>query len=66
MLRRSLIVVFTIMLISCGNDKSEIEENNQVLTLYTHRHYDTDKEIFKAFFDLALFGSLSGISSVWS
>lgn len=51
MLRRSLIVVFAIMLISCGNDKAEIknEENNQVLTLYTHRHYDTDKEIFKAF-----------------
>jgi len=51
MLKRSLIVVFTIMLISCGNDKTEIknEGNNQVLTLYTHRHYDTDKEIFKAF-----------------
>ncbi|NQY07464.1 MAG: Fe(3+) ABC transporter substrate-binding protein [Flavobacteriaceae bacterium] len=55
MIKRFLTLLFAIAIVSCaGEKKSEketekVEEKEQFITLYTHRHYDTDKEIFKKF-----------------
>lgn len=46
-------LMFIALLFSCGNNEkqpteSSVEEKKEI-TLYTHRHYDTDKEIFAKF-----------------
>ena len=54
---KQLIVMFffSCFLISCGNTEQTenttpvTEETSKEITLYTHRHYDTDKTIFKNF-----------------
>lgn len=48
-------ILIALATVSCANDKSNEKntasdaEETKELTLYTHRHYDTDKEIFSAF-----------------
>ncbi|MEM1320381.1 MAG: Fe(3+) ABC transporter substrate-binding protein [Bacteroidota bacterium] len=55
MTRLSIKLLLLLLLCSCNeqpsaDDKSaEKSEEQQVINLYTHRHYDTDKEIFAAF-----------------
>ncbi|MEM9824376.1 MAG: Fe(3+) ABC transporter substrate-binding protein [Bacteroidota bacterium] len=51
-----LILLFFVcfLVTSCTNDqstdaKADAEETAQFITLYTHRHYDADKEIFSKF-----------------
>ena len=49
-----LIIVPIIILSSCANENNKNTNDNksseeQFLTLYTHRHYDSDKEIFSNF-----------------
>ncbi len=49
-----LFLVLTAFLFSCNNEtatttEETVQEEAQFITLYTHRHYDTDKEIFKKF-----------------
>ena len=47
----SLFVVSVFVLISCGeNKKQEVSTNeSKEITIYTHRHYDSDKTIFANF-----------------
>lgn len=50
MLNRIVVILTMLVFISCGENKSSTEKKiNQEINLYTHRHYDTDKEIFKEF-----------------
>jgi iron(III) transport system substrate-binding protein len=56
MLRISIIAVSAFIMASCGTSSKEKADEGKTqkeesLTLYTHRHYDTDKTIFKAFED---------------
>ena len=50
-----MFIVFIALLASCSNEgqpKADAQEDNQSdqsITLYTHRHYDTDKAIFTQF-----------------
>ncbi|MEL7220017.1 MAG: Fe(3+) ABC transporter substrate-binding protein [Bacteroidota bacterium] len=50
----TLLLSFTLTTCQSGTDTNEseqAEEENQEITLYTHRHYDVDQEIFQAFED---------------
>ena len=51
MLKYSILLLFTISLMfSCKNSNEKIEQvQKQEITLYTHRHYDSDKVIFEKF-----------------
>ena len=55
MIKRILYIMIAAVMVSCSNEKtadSSTEANSEEtkeLTLYTHRHYDTDKEIFSSF-----------------
>ena len=51
MLKYSFLLLFTVSLIfSCKNSKEKTEQvQKQEITLYTHRHYDSDKVIFRKF-----------------
>jgi iron(III) transport system substrate-binding protein len=49
-----ILFTFTAVLLSCGNPSSESTTEGagaeeKTVTLYTHRHYDVDKEIYAAF-----------------
>ena len=48
-----LMIVFAIISAGCsgtsGDKKNEAARKEQEITLYTHRHYDTDKAIFEKF-----------------
>jgi len=50
---RLLLLLILGILISCTTEKSsdETAKDKQSITLYTHRHYDTDKAIIKKFED---------------
>lgn len=49
MLNKYLLIFFSFILItSCTNTKKKETENKEI-TLYTHRHYDSDKLIFEKF-----------------
>lgn len=44
--------LLAILFLSCGADATDTEqeqENASIVTLYTHRHYDVDQQIFDAF-----------------
>ena len=55
MLYRMLLLALTTLLFACGDSATNHEADNTdvaatpELTLYTHRHYDTDKAIFAKF-----------------
>ncbi|MCG8331365.1 MAG: Fe(3+) ABC transporter substrate-binding protein [Chitinophagales bacterium] len=55
MLRQFMFIVFIALLASCSNEgqpkanAQEDKQSDQSITLYTHRHYDTDKAIFAQF-----------------
>ncbi|MEM6766689.1 MAG: Fe(3+) ABC transporter substrate-binding protein [Bacteroidota bacterium] len=48
MINRLLTVVFILLLASCANN-TPAEQEEKEITLYTHRHYDTDQAIFSKF-----------------
>ncbi|MEM6967620.1 MAG: Fe(3+) ABC transporter substrate-binding protein [Bacteroidota bacterium] len=43
-----LLLIFTNLITACGNNKGAANDD-QFITLYTHRHYDTDQKIFDQF-----------------
>ena len=51
----SIILLIVFLLSSCGNNKQSSKNTNEekkqeeFITLYTHRHYDTDQKIFSQF-----------------
>jgi iron(III) transport system substrate-binding protein len=51
MVKYSILLLFTVSLIfSCKNSSEKTEQvQKQEITLYTHRHYDSDKVIFEKF-----------------
>ena len=54
MREKILFIIIVAFLFSCNNEtatttEETVQEEAQFITLYTHRHYDTDKEIFKKF-----------------
>ena len=51
MLKYSILLLFTVSLMfSCKNSNEQAEQvQKQEITLYTHRHYDSDKVIFEKF-----------------
>ena len=50
MLKKFLLLVFVISLVaSCTSNEQTTGSDQEQLTLYTHRHYDADKEIFEKF-----------------
>lgn len=51
MLKQYLIIFFAAILVSCGTKEKTSSENqeDQSITLYSHRHYDTDQTIFQKF-----------------
>ncbi|MEM9259264.1 MAG: Fe(3+) ABC transporter substrate-binding protein [Bacteroidota bacterium] len=55
MFRASIILFLAFLLYACASDPAaqEVDQGetaeDQFVTLYTHRHYDTDKDIFTAF-----------------
>lgn len=49
-LKSILLIIIPLLLAACGkNDKPK--EDEQIVNVYTHRHYDTDKLLFKQFED---------------
>lgn len=52
MLKQIIFISFiALLVISCNNEKTsdKSDKKEETLTLYSHRHYDTDKAIFKKF-----------------
>ncbi|MEL7533036.1 MAG: Fe(3+) ABC transporter substrate-binding protein [Bacteroidota bacterium] len=54
MIRQLFILLLTFILTACGSEsaeskQSESSQEEKEITLYTHRHYDTDKQIFAQF-----------------
>lgn len=55
MLHRTLIIALVTLLFACENSHNNnakepiVDQAPQEITLYTHRHYDTDKAIFEKF-----------------
>ena len=47
--RLFILGLVVLIMASCGEQKTSETNETSELNLYTHRHYDTDKEIFKAF-----------------
>lgn len=47
-LKRILLLIAPFLLFACGN-KDKTESEQQIVNVYTHRHYDTDKILFKQF-----------------
>lgn len=44
-----LLTICAIVLISCSKSEDTPQETTQEVNIYTHRHYDTDKLLFKQF-----------------
>ena len=48
---RIILLIAAISLIACGKTEEIPEKKAQEVNVYTHRHYDTDKLLFKQFED---------------
>ncbi|MEM6724965.1 MAG: Fe(3+) ABC transporter substrate-binding protein [Bacteroidota bacterium] len=44
-----MILLCILTLFSCGDTGQQTEQEQEEITLYTHRHYDADKDIIEAF-----------------
>ena len=49
MFRRIISLALLVLFFSCKENPKKEQEENQEITLYTHRHYDTDKVVFEKF-----------------
>lgn len=49
--KRIILLIAAISIVACGETKDKPAEKAQEVNVYTHRHYDTDKLLFKQFED---------------